>query len=339
MMKLWSHDFSTRIDGKGALVDKANQYFEALEIHGFSPLTIQTYASTLIVFFRWLKSDWERFEKFNQKDLQDWMIYSSKKELRPHTINQRLGCARTFYRFCFGKKIPDAPGVLYRRGYFRPRRGSANLALVSVPIRQRLELHVRVPKRVPDPLTPKEVDRFLADIDRYRDLGITLIMLLCGLRRREVTFLKLEDVDFHQGLVRVRGKGNKERVVPMPQCLMQVLAKYLDIERPSRASEKFFVLLQGRAAGATMTTSGIRSLFRKRRERLGIPKAKPHQFRHAFASDLARAGVPLTTIQRLLGHADPKTSVIYIQLFVDDIKAELDIAMKKIEERYAALSK
>jgi site-specific recombinase XerD len=66
---------------------------------------------------------------------------------------------------------------------------------------------------------------------------------------------------------------------------------------------------------------------------------RPHQFRHAFASDLARVGVPLTTIQRLLGHADPKTSLIYIELFLEDIREEYNRAMGRISERYAALSK
>jgi len=127
--------------------------------------------------------------------------------------------------------------------------------------------------------------------------------------------------------------------VPMPFCLMQVLERYLDVERPTKSCERFFVLLQGKKAGAAMTTDGIRSLFRKRRARLGLARAKPHQFRHVFASDLARAGVPLTTIQRLLGHADPKTSLIYIELFIEDIKIEYEKAMKTIEARYAALSK
>jgi site-specific recombinase XerD len=335
-LKIWSYNFSTRINGKGRLVEQANKYFEALEVNGFSPATIQTYAFVLITFFRWLKEDWQSFEKFTQKNLQDWMISLSKENFQPHSINQRLSCVRTFFQFCFGKRIPDAPGVLYRRGYFRPRRiGGLNTA----PVNKRLELHVKTAKRLPDPMTPKEIDRFIADIDRYRDLGITLIMLLCGLRRKEVTLLRVTDIDFHQGLVRVMGKGSKERVVPTPPCLCQVLEKYLTVERPSEASDQFFVILQGKRAGQPMSTSGIRSLFRKRRERLDIPKARPHQFRHAFASDLARAGVPLTTIQKLLGHADPRTSVIYIELFIEDIKAELDIAMKKIEARYAALSK
>lgn len=337
-MKIWSYSFSTRIDGKGQLVKKANDYFEALEVQGFSPKSIQTYAFVLITFFRWLNERWERFEKFTQKDLQDWLIALNDRQLKAHSINQRLCTVRSFYFFCFGKKLPHAAGVLYQKGYYKSVR-VGHLGLHIPKRKTNLELRVKTPTKIMDPLTPKEIDRFLADINRYRDLGITLTMLLCGLRREEITLLRLEDVNFHQSSLRIRGKGKRERIVPMPFCLMQVMEHYLSMERPTESCDRFFVILQGAKAGSPMTTSGIRSLFRKRRARLGLERARPHQFRHAFASDLARAGVPLTTIQRLLGHADPKTSLIYIELFIEDIKAEYDRAMKKIEARYAALSK
>lgn len=337
-MKIWSYNFSTRIDGKGKLVEQANKYFEVLEVQGFSPKSIQTYAFVLITFFKWLDSDWERFEIFNQKNLQDWLIDLSTRALKPNSINQRLCCVRAFYFFCFGKKLPHAAGVLYPKGYLKAKRNGP--LSMSIPSRKvNLELRVKQPIRMMDPMKPREIDRFLSDIGRYRDLGLTLMMLLCGLRRQEVTLLKMDDVNFHQSAVKICGKGRRERMVPMPHCLMQVLEKYLQMERPTKSCEQFFVLLQGRRAGAPMTTVGIRSLFRKRSVRLGLPLARAHQFRHAFASDMARAGVPLLTIQRLLGHADPQTSLIYIHLFIEDIQAEYDKAMKKIEARYATFSK
>lgn len=327
-----------RIEGTGYLVEKADKYLQACEVHNMSYATVGTYAYCLVTFFRWFGNDFEKFKKFDQKDLQDWMIFLKKQEFNPHTINQRLCCVRAFYRFCFGKNLPHAPGVLYPKAYYKRTRKSA----VSFSRRERksfLELKVKTPKKVIEPLKPAEIDRYLEGITRYRDLGIVLIMLLCGLRRMEVVGLRKEDVNFHQSSLRVRGKGKKERVIPMPFHLMQVFEKYLEIERPLKASEKFFVILQGKKLGEPMTLAGIRGLFRKRRARLNIPKAKPHQFRHAFASDMARSGVPLTTIQRLMGHSDPNTSMIYIELFLEDIRAEYEKAMQRIGERYAALSK
>jgi integrase/recombinase XerC len=339
-MKIWRYSLSTRIEGKGELIKKSDAYFETLEVHGFSPKTIETYAFVLITFFRWIKSDWPRFQKFTQKDLQDWMIVLSKQNKSPSSINQRLCCVRAFYRFCFGKDLPHAAGVLYPKGVSYGPRRRGYLGISPVSRKGQLELRVKRPKRLMDPMRPPEVDRFLADIQRYRDLGITLVMLLCGLRRQEVTLLRVADVNFHQSSIRVMGKGRRERFVPMPFCLMEVLARYVEVERPTNSNDdRFFVVLQGARTGGAMTNAGIRSLFRKRRERLELPMARPHQFRHVFASDLARSGVPLTTIQRLLGHADPKTSLIYIELFIEDIKTDYDRAMKNIEERYAALSK
>src|SRR6185312_3574326 len=121
-MKIWSHSFSTRIDGNGKLVEQANRYFEALEVQGFSPKSIQTYAFVLMTFFRWLNEDWSRFKKFTQKDLLDWMVHLDRQQRKPSTINQRLCCARAFYFFCFGKKVPHVPGVVYPKGYYKARR-------------------------------------------------------------------------------------------------------------------------------------------------------------------------------------------------------------------------
>ena len=337
-LRVTKHLCYFRIEGKGRLVEKADKYLEGCEVHNMSYGTVGTYAYCLIVFFRWLKNDWAKFEAFTQKDLQDWMVALKKEGLNPRTINQRLCCARAFYKFCFGKYLPHAPGVLYPMAHYKGSRKN-HIGFSRRERKSFLELKVKVPHKIVDPLKPGEIDEFLKDIVRYRDLAIVLTMLLCGLRRQEIVNLRKEDVNFHQSCLRVRGKGKKERMVPLPFHLMQVFEKYLQVERPIKSSESFFVILQGVRAGQTMTVTGIRSLFRKRRRRLGIEKAKPHQFRHAFASDLARAGVPLTTIQKLMGHADPIMSLIYIDLFLEDIKADYDKAMIRIRERYAALSK
>jgi len=120
---------------------------------------------------------------------------------------------------------------------------------------------------------------------------------------------------------------------------MEVSEKYLSFERPATTGDRFFVILQGKKTGQPMTSPGLRSLFQYRSSVKRIPRARPHQFRHAFASDLARVGVPITTIQRLLGHSDPMTSAMYIYLFMDDIRADYEKAMLRIEERYAALAR
>jgi len=337
-MKVWSYSQSHRLEGEGKLIEKANSFLEAAEVQGCSLDTVRSYAFGLLSFFRWLKNDWNKFETFTQKTLQDWMFHLKNEGLKPRSINQRLVCARCFYRFCFDNNVPHAPGVLYPKGYYRgPRR--TRLGLHAARRKPFLELKVKVPKEIINAIKPTDVDKFLSDLNRYRDLGIVLTMLLCGLRSQEVISLRMEDVNFHQSSLRVQGKGKRERIVPMPFQLMQVLERYLQLKRPRTLCESFFVILQGKNFGQKLNRETFRVFFRYHRNKLGIPKARPHQFRHAFASDHARAGTPITTLQALLGQSDIKTTEIYIHLNIDDIREHYDAAMKRIGERYAALSK
>lgn len=323
------------IDG-GIFSKKANEFLYAMICKGFSLATARSYAYDLIGLNRWTKSQnisWSK--KFNQKHLQSWMFYCQEQNLKPRSINRRLASVRMFYRFCYGCQIPHSAGVLYSKGSNRSSRRESRLGLFKIPQKSFLELHVKVPRKVIDPLKPSDVDSFLRDIRRYRDLAIILSRLLCGLRSQEVINLQKDDVDFQQSQLRVMGKGKRERIVPMSLRLMEIFEKYLTYERPSKCGAHFFVILQGCSLGKVMTTAGLRSLFRYRRSVTDVAKAKPHQFRHTFASDLARAGVPITTIQRLLGHADPQTSEIYIELFMEDIRAEYEKAMVRLGDRYA----
>jgi site-specific recombinase XerD len=338
-MKIWSYSQSHRIDGKGKCVEQANRFFEVAEVQGLSMDTVRSYAFTLMAFFIFIENDYNRIKKLSQLDLQDWMTHLKRRELKPRSINQMLVCVRGFYRFLYDKTVPHKAGVLYPLGHYKGARPSADRTFRGGRRQLKLQLKVKVPSEIIKPLEPKEVDHFIADLSRYRDLGIVMTMLLCGLRSQEVILLRMEDVNFHQSSLRVRGKGKRERVVPMPFALMQIYEKYLEVERPNSGSESFFVVLQGKNKGQSLNRHTFRAFFWYHRKKLNLPKARPHQFRHAFATDLARVGVPLTTIQRLLGHADPKTSLIYINLFLEDIRAEYNRAMDRIAERYAALQK
>jgi len=337
-MKVINAGTSFRLNSDHSFARQANEFLEIQEARGLSGQTIRSYAYDLLAFFRWLerqKCIWT--DRFSQKDLQDWMVTLTKSH-KPRSINRMLVCVRVFYRFCFDNDLPHAAGVIYPRGHYKPRR-EGRLGLFSQPARRNVNLRIQVPKTIMESLSIDEVEGFLSDVRRYRDLGIVLTMLLCGLRAQEVIQLKFSDIDFHLCQVKVRGKGRRERIVPMPTPLMAVFERYLSFERPSDSASELFVVLQGAKQGHAMSYAGIRSLFRYRRMLTKIDRAKPHQFRHTFASDLARAGVPISSLQRLLGHADLKTCEIYIHLNIDDIRADYERAMKRIEERYAALQK
>jgi site-specific recombinase XerD len=155
-------------------------------------------------------------------------------------------------------------------------------------------------------------------------------MLLAGLRLSEVLSLRLEDFNQKDRELRVRGKGDKDRVLPVCEELMERLLRYLRVERPeaSRAHE-LFVCLKGKRRGESMTRAGLRRLFRYHREVSTVENASPHRFRHTFATDLVRAGLDLPYLMELLGHEHLKTVALYTHLTPRDVRIEFDRAMRQ----------
>jgi len=187
-----------------------------------------------------------------------------------------------------------------------------------------------VPQRVIVPLSVEQVARFWRSFRSTRDLAMVALMLLNGLRSREVLTLLLEDLLFSEALIRVHGKGSRVRFLPLPPETIRVLQCYLKTERPLTNAPQLFVSLKAPARGAAMTPAGLRSLFRHHRTLSGVPPANPHRFRHTFGSDMIRAGVSLPALQRLMGHAHIHTTLLYIQLTPQDVFAEYTRAVALI---------
>jgi integrase len=188
-----------------------------------------------------------------------------------------------------------------------------------------------------EPLTREQVVAFLRSLRRYRDLAIVYLMLFCGLRSLEVLRLRTADVNVFDRRLRVHGKGNRERMLPLSAELLQALNDYMRLERPSNTvDDSLFVVLQGRRRGHPMTAAGLRSLFRYRRRRYSetLANANAHRFRHTFGADMARSGVRLPVLQRMMGHTDARTTLQYIHLSMADIAAEYQRAIEVITERY-----
>jgi len=153
------------------------------------------------------------------------------------------------------------------------------------------------------------VDEFFADLFTYRDRAIVLAMLLGGLRAGEVRSLRLADVDTGLRQVRVVGKGDRERVVPIHRSFFVELTNYLRHERPSDSTaSECFVVLRGPTTGEAMTEAGLRKIFRVHRERTGAVRVRPHRLRHTYGTDLAAAGMDLLVLRELMGHASPETT-------------------------------
>jgi site-specific recombinase XerD len=135
--------------------------------------------------------------------------------------------------------------------------------------------------------------------------------------------------------MRVRGKGDKERVLPVAEILVDTLCRYLVLERPqSSETNRLFVVLQGPTAGQPMTRAGLRNLFRHRRRDPALRVANAHRFRHTFGADMARGGVRLPVLQKMMGHAQAETTLLYVELSLGDVAAEYERASRRIRTRY-----
>ncbi len=325
------------VDGHDpALLRSANNFLDALAARGLSKETIRAYAYDLIPLARWLDTSERRLADLEPADLVDFIRSQRETGAHPRSINRRLITCRLLYRFVVGDELEGSQGVSCPGGHYKgPGRGY--LGLHARHKRRHLVVQVKVPQTVVEPLTREQVVAFLRSLRRYRDLAIVYLMLFCGLRSREVLRLRTSDVDVFDRRLRVQGKGNRERMLPLPDVLIQVLADYIRLERPSDApSGPLFVVLQGERRGHPMTVAGLRSLFRYRRARFSrtLANANAHRFRHTFGADMARSGVRLPVLQRMMGHADAKTTLQYIHLSMADIAAEYQRAIDVIAKRY-----
>ena len=315
-------------------VVEANEFLRALEARGLSPHTLRAYAFDLSALYQWLRASKRSLTQLVHADLLEFIGAQRAAAASARTINRRLTTARQLYRFCTDQEIPRGRGTSLPAPYYRGRGKDRVVGIHELPWRSRLKLRVTVARRLVEPLTRKQVGLVLGSLRRYRDLGIVQLMLLCGLRSAEVLSLKLADVSFEECQARVRGKGNKERMLPLPHTLLETLRAYLRLERPDTSSPELFLVLQGSQRGQPMTRAGLRNLFRHRRGRSGLANANPHRFRHTFGADMARAGVRLAVLQKMMGHEDPSITLQYINLSMADVAAEFQRATAEVQRRY-----
>jgi site-specific recombinase XerD len=239
--------------------------------------TRRAYASDLRGFADWLERRGVSVEEVDVRILVDFAseLGRARNGLAPATIARKLAAVRSFLRFTLGPtRVPDAA--------LSPKR----------------------PQRLPDAPKRTEVEAILDALPGDGALGLRNQALLelvysAGLRSAEAVGLDLADVDFEQELVRVRGKGGKERVVPLGEEAAHVVARYLRDGRPQLASGANDALFLS-ARGRRLDTSTLRRLL-----------PHPHRLRHSFATHLLEGGADLRTIQELLGHSSLSTTQVY----------------------------
>jgi integrase/recombinase XerD len=309
------------LDEHGQEIAWANAFLDAQRIRQLSPRSLRAYAYDLLHFARWWSQPRlpQPLAQITESTLLDYVRHQLDQQPQPtpQTVNHRLGVVRCMYRFHYGHEIPADEAHFQRAyttrsplGYGRPRRAVA------------LGLRLRQPRRAVVPLSAEEVAKFWHSFRSFRDLALVGLMLLDGLRSCEVLALQLEDLQLPDAQLRVLGKGNKKRVLPLPSEILEGLDKYLRLERPLTNSAFLFVSLKGRQRGHAMTPAGLRSLFRHHRQHSQVTHANAHRLRHTFGTDMVRDGVSLPALQHLMGHAQIHTTMLYVQLAPADVWRE-----------------
>jgi integrase/recombinase XerD len=300
------------VNPEGQEITWANDFLDAQNIRQLSPRSLRSYGYDLLHFARWsLQHSAPILREMDESTLLDYVRdqLNENPQPTPPTINHRLSVVRSLYRFHFGHPLPAGSSHFQRSyitrsplGYGRPHRVVAG------------GLHLKQPRRVIMPLSPDEVATFWDSFRTFRDLALVALMLLDGLRSREALDIRLEDLQPAEAQIRVRGKGTKPRMLPLPPETIEVLQNYLLLERPLTSSPALFVCLKGCHRGQPLTIAGLRSLFRHHRICSDVPRANPHRFRHTFGADMVRAGLSLPALQQLMGHANIHTTMLYVQL-------------------------
>jgi site-specific recombinase XerD len=237
------------------------------------------------------------------RDIDQFISQQSAQGFKPTTINRRLAAIIALYAFLAPEDDDLACPVLSRRH------------------------HLREPQRLPRPVQEADLQEFFVVVTDARDRAIFILMLRCGLRIGEVAAIQLADLYLDEDFPRlpVRGKGSRQRTAYLSPQAERALREYL-LVRPGTTSE--YVFLSYQLDG--LSTTAIHKRLMRYREQAGLTFTA-HQFRHSFANDLLNADVPVTTIQKLMGHRWIESTQTYVQANDKQVQADYFAASRKIE--------
>ncbi len=293
--------------------EEIEAFVEALRNRAVSEHTLSSYGSDLRHFQFFLKLRKRSLRSVDHICLRDFLNHLHERKLQKTSIARKLSCLRTFFDF------------LVREG----RLKSNPAELISSP---------RLPKKLPVYLSEREA-AVVVELPRgtalkdLRDRAILELLYASGLRVRELVSLNDENVDMLQQLVRVIGKGRKQRIVPFGEYAGRTMAEYvserdrLGLANPDATGQTpLFVSLRGRRLNAR----DVQRLVE--RTRLGLPSGRrltAHTLRHTFATHLLERGADLRAIQELLGHASLGTTQKYTHVSLEHLRAEYEKAHPK----------
>ncbi len=259
---------------------------------GFSQNTLTAYRSDLQQFLAWLNTQAKSLQEVTADDIQTYLFTQTQIGKTTRTHARVLSCFRSFYQYLVREKqCPSDP----TRSLKSPRFAQ------SIPLTLSEE---NVSALLNAPNTKEPIG--------LRDKALLEVLYACGLRVSELVQLKMDQVNFQQGVLRVLGKGDKERIVPLGEEALFWLECYLKEGRSALCSSALseFIFLSNRATAITRQAFWYRIKYYAKKIDLQVPLS-PHTLRHAFATHLVNHGADLRIVQLLLGHASISTTQIY----------------------------
>jgi site-specific recombinase XerD len=269
--------------------DYTKDFIEGMAARNSSPETISGYSKDLEMVTRFLEQRYNGFvmlEDIQTQDLENYLtMLGVERNYQPASINRHLNTLRSFYKYAI------------RKGWTKEN--------VVAPLEQ-----LKAPKKERTYIDVKEYEELIQAVKQPTIKTIIQFLFYTGLRITECLTLTLDDVDLEEETIFVQhGKGNKQRKVPISPKLMPILEKYIKKIRPKTESNYFFAL----AKTGRVSDVYVNRVLHETTRKLGWKKnVTCHVLRHSFASNLVKNDVHIVYIQKLLGHADLKTTSIYV---------------------------
>ena len=268
---------------------------------GLSRNTLDAYRSDLFQFGLFLEARETSALDAGPADVADFLESLATKGASPATVHRKSACLRSFYRHLRRDGLLDTDPT----------------ATLSTPRRSR---------KLPQVLTRAEIEKLLSqprgtEPAAMRDRALLELMYACGLRASEAIGLELMDVDLQEGVLRARGKGSKERVIPIGQAAIRALRMYLERGRPRLVGGSAVTHVFVNFRGGSLTRQGLYKIVRRHAQSAGLAtRMSPHTLRHTFATHLLAGGCDLRSVQEMLGHADVATTQLYTHLSSERLK-------------------
>jgi len=278
---------------------------------GLSRNTLDAYRSDLLQFGRFLEKRELSAIDASGGDVSDFLSElaggsgtggaSGRGAASPATVHRKTACLRSFYRHLRREGVRDSDPTA---ALTAPRRG----------------------QRLPQVLTRGEVRTLLeqpkgTEPAALRDRALLEVMYACGLRASEAIGIELADIDLDAQVVRARGKGSKERLVPVGRAATRAARDYLERGRPGLVSDPAEPHLFVNFRGGALTRQGLYKIVQRHARGAGLAdRMSPHTLRHTFATHLLAGGCDLRSVQEMLGHADVATTQVYTHLSSERLK-------------------